>query len=70
MNALMLLQGGGRAAAVRRAAAVSRRGMMTTADYAKVSEGWSVQDIQDFIQPGKYSVQTFNKISPKVRKKE
>ena len=29
--------------------------------------GWNIEDINDFTKHGKYHVQTFNKISEKVR---
>ncbi len=35
-------------------------------DYDHFSHGWAVGDIGDFTRPGKYHMQTFNKISPKV----
>jgi hypothetical protein len=35
-------------------------------DYDHYISGWNVEDISDFTQPGKYSVQTFNKISPQA----
>lgn len=28
--------------------------------------GWNIDDIADFIKPGAYHIQTYNKISPKV----
>jgi hypothetical protein len=38
-------------------------------DYDHFSHGWAVGDIEDFTQKsGKYNMQTFNKISPKVNK--
>lgn len=37
-----------------------------TIEYEHLSSGWSnVKDLEDFKQHGKYSLQTFNKISPK-----
>ena len=36
-------------------------------DYDHFSHGWAVGDIGDFTHAGKYQMQTFNKISPKVR---
>ena len=59
MNSLMLR-------AVARPAS-KKAGTRFLSDYAKVAQGWAVEDIDDFIQPGKYTVQTFNKISAKVR---
>ena len=38
-----------------------------TIDYEHFASGWNIGDISDFTKPGKYCVQTFNKISPKVR---
>ena len=38
-----------------------------TIDYEHFTSGWNIEDISDFTKPGKYCVQTFNKISPKVR---
>ena len=35
-------------------------------DYDHFAHGWAVGDIGDFTRPGKYHMQTFNKISPKV----
>ena len=35
-------------------------------DYDHFAHGWNVNDINDFTVDGKYSMQTFNKISPKV----
>lgn len=34
-------------------------------DYDHFAHGWAVGDIGDFTRPGKYHMQTFNKISPK-----
>ena len=36
-------------------------------DYDHFSHGWAVGDLGDFTGKGKYHMQTFNKISPKVR---
>jgi len=36
-------------------------------DYDHFSHGWAVGDLNDFTGKGKYHMQTFNKISPKVR---
>jgi D-3-phosphoglycerate dehydrogenase / 2-oxoglutarate reductase len=33
-------------------------------DVEHYTSGWNLTDVEDFIKPGKYSVQTFNKISP------
>jgi D-3-phosphoglycerate dehydrogenase len=33
-------------------------------DVEHYTSGWNVTDVEDFIKPGKYCVQTFNKISP------
>jgi hypothetical protein len=35
-------------------------------DYDHYISGWNVEDISDFTQTGKYTVQTFNKISPQA----
>ena len=35
-------------------------------DYDHYISGWNVEDISDFTKPGKYTVQTFNKISPQA----
>jgi len=34
-------------------------------DLEHYTSGWNITDLDDFTQPGKYAVQTFNKISPK-----
>jgi hypothetical protein len=62
--------------AVRRAATGSK----TFAQHARLSStipidddhyssGWNIQDIDEFTQTGKYQIQTYNKISEKVRRK-
>ena len=38
-------------------------------DYDHFTHGWAVADITDFTKPGKYGMKTFNKISPKVKRK-
>ena len=38
-----------------------------TVDYEHFSAGWNhISDISEFTKPGKYTTQTFNKISPSV----
>lgn len=48
----------------RQAAVASYSG--PAVDYDHFTHGWNVKDIDDFTVDGKYSMQTFNKISPKV----
>lgn len=50
-----------------RASLVATRGYSGPAvDYDHFSHGWAVGDLGDFTGKGKYAMQTFNKISPKV----
>lgn len=35
-------------------------------DVDHYTSGWNIEDIGDFTKPGKYNVQTYNKISPVV----
>jgi D-3-phosphoglycerate dehydrogenase len=60
-----------RAATLRRTSALSTRcfsvlkdGPMPV-DVEHYTSGWNIADIKDFTKPGKYSVQTYNKISQK-----
>jgi hypothetical protein len=59
--------------AVRRAAgktfAQQARLSSTKIDVDHYSSGWNIQDIGEFTQTGKWQIQTFNKISEKVRRK-
>lgn len=37
-------------------------------DLEHYTSGWNIEDIGDFTKPGKYNIETYNKISPVVRR--
>jgi len=41
-------------------------GTIIPIDVDHYSSGWNIKDIGEFTKPGKYQIQTFNKISDKV----
>jgi len=43
---------------------IQRDGPNLPVDVEYYTSGWNVDDIQDFVNPGKYTVHTYNKISP------
>jgi len=60
--------------AVRRAASKTfaqqaRLSSSISVDVDHYNSGWNIKDIGEFSQTGKYQIQTFNKISEKVRRK-
>lgn len=54
------------AIAVARNAAVKRAYTGPAVDFEHYASGWNVEDIKDFTGSGRYSMQTFNKISSQV----
>mmetsp|Transcript_38795 Transcript_38795/g.116635 ORF Transcript_38795/g.116635 Transcript_38795/m.116635 type:complete len:94 (-) Transcript_38795:1753-2034(-) len=55
------------AAAASAARHLSSGGETPSVDYEHYASGWNIGDLAEFTKPGKYQIQTFNKISEKVR---
>lgn len=53
--------------ALHRGIAQKVRPLTSGVDLDHYSSGWNIADIGEFTKPGKYQIQTFNKISAKVR---
>ena len=59
-----------RAASAQRATAKTCFSTSSNVEIEHYTSGWSQEDKDYYTQSGKFQIQTFNKISPKVRRRQ